>query len=207
MHLESREAQEIGRRVYPSYMGRKFRLTVRDGASSPMSLTSYWDGGSRDYYRVVRLADFAIVEVPQNGTPFDGLNFGAESLPAPGFMVVEHSIFCGKDVGLTFHVHPENAAKFLPAAATAELTWGQRVVLCATRSLKSSHNGRTRADAAVEETGITRAEWDEAKSLCISQGLLNAAGAATIAGKNAKLGASQWVDLYHLGQERKAVAV
>jgi hypothetical protein len=32
----------------------------------------------------------------------------------PNVIVVEHSIFCGKDVGITIYVRPANLAKLLP---------------------------------------------------------------------------------------------
>ena len=113
--------KRFGLRAYPGYKGRKFKLSVRDGG---MNLSSYWDGGSRSYYQVIRLADNASMAVPQNGTPFDGRANAAidsieEQLPRPGFAVVEHSIFCGKDYGITLYVHPDNLAKMLPPAPAA----------------------------------------------------------------------------------------
>ena len=203
MELEPKQAQEIGRKVFPAYAGRKYSLQVREPG---MSLTSYWDGGSRSYYRVVRLSDMQAVEVPQNGSGFDGHGYGFtnEQLPQPGLMVVEHAIFCGKDFGLTFHVHQENAAKFLPADSAVTLTWEQRVVLTATRSLKSSYGGikNFRFVQANDETGITLAQWEQAKGELIAAKLLNAAGAITVTGSNA----AKDRDLWSLGKERKEVA-
>jgi hypothetical protein len=60
------------------------------------------------------------VSIPENGSGFTAIDrkYGPDglplSLPAPGFAVVEHSIFCGKDVGLTVHIHAENSADLAP---------------------------------------------------------------------------------------------
>ena len=105
-------AARLMKASFPDYRGRKYRIVVTEG---PISLNSHWAGGSRDYFQVVRLADGAAVTVPQNGSGFEpaSVNQGLipalqERLPAPGIAVVEHSIFCGKDIGLTLHVHPSN---------------------------------------------------------------------------------------------------
>ncbi len=99
--------------AFPAYKGRKIRLHVATGG---MSLSSYWSGGSRDYHVVVRLSDMRQVSVPENGSGFTQIDkaYGPAgipvSLPAPGYAVVTHSMFCGKDVGLTVNLHPENVA-------------------------------------------------------------------------------------------------
>ena len=114
----------------------------------------------------------------------------------PGIAVVEHSMFCGKDMGLTFHVHPDNAAKLLPAP-TAELTAHEKLVLQATCSFKSSYGGKDRyqmmADEVryasskhVQEPFPTREQWDAAKQSLIGRGMLNKAGAVTPCGRNAR---------------------
>jgi hypothetical protein len=181
-------ARKLAAVAFPSYTGRTYKLSVHDAGG--MSLASYWSEGSRSYYAVLRLADMAVVSIPQNGSGFDGFGRGIEialptALPAPGFAVVEHSIFCGKDSGITIHVQAENAAPLLPA--TTELTRAERIVLVATRSLKSSYGGikEFRFHQAHSDTGISREDWDAAKASLISRRLLNAAGAITPEGKNA----------------------
>lgn len=181
-------------KAFPGYSGRKFRITIHNQPG--MSLTSCWDGGSRSYYQVIRLADGAGLAVPENGSGFTAVDqaYGpaglpeAEQLPCPGFAVVEHSIFCGQDSGLTMHIHADNAAPLLPAPI--DLTREQKIVLIATRAYKSSYAGISdyRFVEAQRETGITRAQWDEAKASLIARGMLNKAGAITVDGKNAVSG-------------------
>lgn len=104
--------------AFPTYRGRTFRYRLTE---SPMDVRSYWDGGSRDYFAIVRLADRAVLPIPaQSG--FDRALPGADAVPMrPGFAIVEHSIFCGKDLGLTLYLHPADVQPgMLPAAATAQ---------------------------------------------------------------------------------------
>ena len=41
------EVKSMARMAFPNYTGRKFKL---DNSGRPVNVTSYWDGGSRDYY-------------------------------------------------------------------------------------------------------------------------------------------------------------
>jgi hypothetical protein len=104
-------------RAYPSYNGRKFRLDVSD---SPINCASYWDGGSRDYFVFANLATGEVSQQLPAQSAFDKPIRGIQDVTLPlGFVCLEHSIFCGKDIGITIHVLPENAAKFLPETVGA----------------------------------------------------------------------------------------
>jgi hypothetical protein len=101
-------------RAYPSYRGRKFRLEVSE---HPINCASYWDGGSRDYFVFVNLATGEVSQQVPVQSAFDKKLSGADAVELPvGFACIEHSIFCGKDIGITIHVRPENAAKLLESA-------------------------------------------------------------------------------------------
>ena len=110
--------RRIVAKAYPSYRGRKFRLQVSD---APINCASYWDGGSRDYFVLANLVtDEVSREVPAQSA-FDKPINGVQDVRLPqGFVCIEHSIFCGKDAGITIHVLPENVAKFLPAESTVQ---------------------------------------------------------------------------------------
>lgn len=172
-----------------SYAGKMFKALVCESMTIPIT-AGLWDGGSRDKYYAIDFATGRQIELPgQMAAPWDTSRRDREITLQPGFAVVEHSIFCGKDMGLTFYVHPENAAKLLPAPV--ELTPHEKIVLEATASLKSSYGGRDRYDMMRDQrdrdTGgfPSRHEWDVAKQSLISKGLLNKAGAITVAGRNA----------------------
>ena len=112
----------------------------------------------------------------------------------PDLAVVRHTIFRGKDLGLTFYVHPAAIAKLLPAPSE-ELDAIAKMVLTATRSYKSSYMGRDRYQMAKEgsqyerarkgEAFPTREAWEAAKAALIASGYLNKAGAITVKGRNA----------------------
>ena len=159
-------------------------VTVHDAGG--MSLTSYWDGGTRDHHTAVNLETMERLPIPENGSGFTAVDraFGPAglpvSLPAPGFAVITETK--GSYSHLTIHIHRDNAAKLI--ATPVEISWAEQVVLVATRSLKSSYNGKTRFDMARSETGITKEQWDTAKASLIARKMLNAAGAITTDGKN-----------------------
>jgi len=149
-----------------------------------------WSGGTRSTYSAIVLETGQAATVSDNmSAPWDATRKEQRIALKPGFAVVEHSIFCGKDMGLTFYVHPDNAAKLLPAPAEA-LSEHESIVLNATCSYKSSYNGQDRYDMAKSDSRSmsfpTRAEWDSAKWLLIGKGLLNKAGAVTPKGRNAR---------------------
>ena len=73
-----------------------------------MSLRSYWDGPSRSYFAVVRLADGAAQTAPDSHPFFDRQYEGVDEFVIPtGFVVVERRYF-GQNQYITVHV-PEEA--------------------------------------------------------------------------------------------------
>jgi hypothetical protein len=164
------EARKLFRAGFPSYNGRKFKLVGHDG---PMSVRSYWDGGSRDYYAFVR-SDCVKLDVPA-GSAFDNVQ-GVDSVDIrAGCVIVEHSIFCGKDMGLTLHVPADRLDGFRPAAVP--LSESQGIVLAIVAGRKSAY----RKEAA-ERRGV---DIDAEKPALIALGLLRKNGAITPAGRNA----------------------
>lgn len=98
--------------TYPDYRGRKIRIVPQ---TYPLNVRSYWEGGSRTYFMFLDLATFKTAPMPAQSA-FDKPVQGADAVTLPvGIACVTHSIFCGKDTGITIYVHPENLAKMLPA--------------------------------------------------------------------------------------------
>jgi len=187
-YSNSPEIRDIALKAFPDYNGKQFKVDIFKG---PMNLTSYWDGGSKTYYAIVSMKTGKVKEIPENGGMYGGRPFKISKLPE-GFAVIEHSIFMGKDMGITIFVNPENLSKMLPAPD--EVTWAEKVVLSATRSYKSSYAGIKdyRFHEALKDTGIKKSEWDEAKQNLIQKGFLNKAGAITDKGKNAIGNTNLW---------------
>lgn len=189
------EPNQVPQHLRGSYPGRKFAAVVGEQMTIPAD-AGLWSGGSRDVYSVIRLGDGAAIDaVNHNLAPWGD---GRRDIPVTlrqGFAVVCHSHFRGKDSGLTFYVHPSDAAAMLPAPA-ADLTAHEKLVLEATASLKASYGGKDRYEMSRENAAgysgkapegfPTRAEWETAKLSLISRGFLNKAGAITPAGKNAR---------------------
>ena len=177
------------------YQGKKFKACVCTDMTIPND-AGLWSGGTRDVYSVVRLEDGKSMPATswQGSHPYGQQRQDTTVKLEPGIAVVQHSMFCGKDMGLTFYVHPDNAAKLIPAQPTM-LTAHERLVLTATASLKSSYAGRDRYENARGEYHCvkalngadypTREQWDLAKHNLIQLGLLNKAAAITPAGRNA----------------------
>jgi hypothetical protein len=188
IHLEP---SQVPTALRGAYDGRKFSAEVCESVVIP-STAGLWDGGSREFYKLVQLSDGQIIEFPgQDAAPWDPRNERRIQIK-PGYAVVCHSIFCGKDMGLHFYVHPQNATALLPVKA--ELTHYEKLVLTATRSFKSSYMGRDRYQMALEDypysnahtiTFPTRAQWEQAKADLYGKGYLNKAGAITVKGRNA----------------------
>lgn len=174
------------------YNGKKFKAVVTTEVTIPAD-AGLWSGGTRNTFQLIHLETGKAVQASDNmSSPWNEARKDQQITLQPGFAVVEHSLFCGKDMGLTFYVHPDNAAKLLPAPA-AELSKHESIVLQATCSYKSSYNGRdryqmARCDTRVVDLGTfpTREQWDAAKQALIAKGLLNKAGAVTPAGRNAR---------------------
>lgn len=181
-YSSSPDLQELAKVAFPDYNGRKIKISEFNG---PMDLTSYWDGGSRKEYVVMNLITKRSQPIPQGGSGHGDVPYRISELPE-NIAVVEHSIFMGKDLGITFYVAKENMVKMLPGNGD-ELSWAEKVVLSATRSYKSSYAGVKdyRFQEALKDTGITKVEWDEAKQSLIGKKMLNAAGAITNEGRNA----------------------
>ena len=184
-HIEKPDAfySQLVSRTFPGYRGRKFRLEAHDNPAFSMNLNSYWSGGSRDYFQLINLSTMQTLPIPQNGTMFDDNDLREVPIPE-GIAVVEHSIFCGKDCGITVHISAANAAKLLPAS-TCEASDNEKIVVNFSH-LKNSYAGRNdnRWYEANRATGITRDQWEVARESCIAKGFLNKAGALTCAGRN-----------------------
>jgi len=88
---------------YPAYKGRKVRL--EPAARAPKELRSYWDEGSRDYFCFYNLDTKEVLPVHSNHPWFEP-NQPSRLAGLPAHIVlVEHSIFCGKDIGITLYGH------------------------------------------------------------------------------------------------------
>ena len=112
--LTAKDVPPAIRAAFPGYHGRKWRANV---TTVVYMGDTYWSGGTRNEYVAVELATGRVAS-PDAGA------FGTFLRPhepqvelVPGAVIVEHSMFMGKDVGITIHVHPSNVRSMLPARA------------------------------------------------------------------------------------------
>jgi len=139
------------------YSGKQFKAVVTDSITVPRD-AGVWGGGSRDSYHFVELATGRSVPSPaQQTAPWISERQEFNSPLPDGIAMVKHTIFCGKDLGLTFYIHPDSAAKLLPEP-TMDLTETQKLVLNATASLKASYNGKDRYENSKPYGSMSRAE-------------------------------------------------
>jgi len=178
--------QRLARAVFPSYRGRKFSFEVADS----VALTgTYWDGGSRSSYGGVNLSTFQAASLPQFDPPqFGGPIQTPKVEVRPGMAIVEHSIFRGRDAGITFYVHPSDAPQLLPEPES--VTEDEQIVLVFTHARKNTYGGRSniRFTEAHRRYGITADRWTAAQETLKARKLLRANGSITPAGKNVDTG-------------------
>ena len=181
MYTNDSDVRRLALTAFPEYNGHRFQVQI----AKSVDVRSCWDGGSRSFFKFVRLDGSGdTFTVPQQSA-YDPQIIGGDAVDlVPGLACVEHSIFCGRDTGITVYVHPDNAPRYLPAPV--EVTDDEKTVLVFTSSLKSSYGGVSnyRYREAHRRTGITLERWDAAKVTLIGKGLLNKAGALTNEGRN-----------------------
>jgi hypothetical protein len=110
MKLTKRQAWPIVQGAFPEYKGRKFTLVFHE---TPYICDTNWGEGTRNQYKLVKLgSDFECRALPTFSpwaNPIEGERFPMR----PGYALIEHSIFCGKDCGITIYAHPADETKAL----------------------------------------------------------------------------------------------
>ena len=175
-YTDAPEVQAVVRAAFPRECISKGHLQV--APFHPVTPSSYWSGGSRDYWAFVRLVDMTPSDaLPESGSGFVPDAKRIETLPQ-GFALVRVTRRNGPSLA-TVYLHPSDLTPMLPPSTT--LSPDEELVVVITASLKSF--------ARLEEAyrcGMTSARWNAAKASCIAQGLLNKAGAITTEGRNAR---------------------
>jgi hypothetical protein len=97
--------------AFPEYRGRKWQFQF----ATEYHLQNYWSGGTIYEAVAINLATGEVIApVWETTNPFSSVAHQTVEIP-PDVAIIEHIRFCGKDMGIRFHLHPTNAtAKFLP---------------------------------------------------------------------------------------------
>ncbi len=102
----------LAKKAYPDYTGRKFRVCERKS----YYMSDYWDSGSRNYCVAVNLSTGEIKEPSREAKiPWNNVAHASFDIPA-GIGILERSIFCGKEIGITLYVAP--TSPLTPGEAT-----------------------------------------------------------------------------------------
>ena len=118
----------INRIVKAAYPGARTRRDVKVVCRDSYRVHDFWDGGSRDYAAFVRLSDMSALpseSIPREerqgfSNPYN-LPIADVSIQA-GFCVVEHVIFCGRDLGYHIYINADGIKAYLPEASNLLLT-------------------------------------------------------------------------------------
>jgi hypothetical protein len=97
----------IARHVYPDYTGRRIFVDYSDTIDT--GYNANWSGGTRTFYKFIRLDNGAILNVP-DFAPWKRPDNEVVKLP-PGAACVTHAFFCGHEVGVTVYFPKENQIK------------------------------------------------------------------------------------------------
>lgn len=183
MYTDSHESIALVRAAFPHYQHARGRLSVRP-FKGPVSPTSYWSGGQRDYWAIVDMTTHVAAVAATNGSGF-GLNPHAApaitELPE-GKALVRYTH--GPRDYATIYVNPENLSPMLPESV--ELHGDEAAVLHCTKRYTSRARrqefARALGDYTVRQQHLDR--WDAAVESLVKKGLLLKSGAITTTGRN-----------------------
>lgn len=110
IQISRRDAKEIISAVLPQWKGRKVFVVATDSVEM---YDTNWSGGTKNtYFGLNRNGEVRSPYMPHPAfNPFEG----AKVTLTPDVILVEHSIFCGQDLGVTIYVHPDVLPKLLNA--------------------------------------------------------------------------------------------
>lgn len=165
---------KLGLFAFPAYTGKKFQCEFVD---YPISVISYWDGGTRDYFVMVKNDLSARLETPETRPGVNDLAAQKGMTPPPGYCLVCNRIFCGKSAGLSLYFNKADQVLMLPDEAVS-LSEGEKAVLWATQAFKSF--------CRVDQYLLSKwDDWDENVLSLKAKGMLQKNGAITNKGRNA----------------------
>lgn len=177
IHVERAAVAAIVAATFPGYAGKRFKIVARERVTiSDLN----WSGGTRSEYVAVTLDGRRLGDMSEFNAkaPWDNRAEGASTSIPAGACIVEHSIFCGRDMGLTIYVRPDAVAKYLPAPCS-DISAEHMTVMRAIRTLIP----RARREECAR-AGINAARYDAIVAELKTAGYCSANGGLTLKGKN-----------------------
>ena len=114
INLRKNDIRPILDLTYPDYQGRKFSLTFQEH----YYMSDYWDGDSRTYVKALKFENGQLKMSSPDAEAQNPLRPKAHTefdIPK-NVALVEHTYFCGQDIGINIIVHPDSSLlpKLLP---------------------------------------------------------------------------------------------
>jgi len=107
---------------YPDWKGRKVRVSI----AAEYQIADYWSEGSRRFVLAYDLGTGAVATATKAaGIPYLAQAHARFAIPQ-GIALVEHGIFCGKDIGVTIFISAVETSRILTNAEMAQLSAGER---------------------------------------------------------------------------------
>jgi hypothetical protein len=100
------EYQTAIARCFPDWKGKKVYTRV---GTYPSRLDSYWDGGSRDRFAFFNTVTREVLSVHSNHPWFEADQPNTLRTLPSHILLLCHSIFCGKEGGITIYANPTPA--------------------------------------------------------------------------------------------------
>lgn len=105
------EVKQILAITFPEYAGRTFRVEY---CTQVGFYDTNWGGGTRNTYAAVQMKTGKVGRLVAKAPWINTVEGQRIDLPED-MVIVEHSIFCGKDMGIRFYVHESHRQSFLTA--------------------------------------------------------------------------------------------
>ena len=104
--LRKKDIREILNITFPGYNGRKFKACVE----KKYYIENAWSGGTCVYFQALRQVGTKIEKFnPGLSNPLDRKSeYGKEFTIPDDVLIVEHSYFCGHDLGIMFYYSPNS---------------------------------------------------------------------------------------------------
>jgi len=94
--------KDLAKAIYSDYNGRKFHIQKQESYQP----SNYWDGGSRTYSVAIDFRGQRVLMPTHESTvPWNKQAHDSFEIPQ-GVGILEHTYFCGKDMGITLVIHP-----------------------------------------------------------------------------------------------------
>jgi len=97
--------------TFPEYRGRKFKVEFTETVT--FSDTN-WGGGTKNTYVAISTYGRGVARLNVPAPWLSTVEGKTMELPRE-VLVVKHTIFCGKDLGITIYAHPGHLPKWLSA--------------------------------------------------------------------------------------------